>query len=64
MPVKIVDWPVIDYNNQSVAVPETKKPGQTGASPVLDMCPNADPAMRCQLIIAMVRQPHSYGNKY
>ncbi|KIM87577.1 hypothetical protein PILCRDRAFT_815138 [Piloderma croceum F 1598] len=29
MPVKIVDWPIIDYNNQSVAVPGTKKPGQT-----------------------------------
>jgi len=24
---------------------------------------NADPATRCQPIIAMVRQPHSYGNK-
>lgn len=30
MTSKIVEWPVLDYKKQSVAVPGTKKPGQTG----------------------------------
>jgi len=56
MPVTIIDWPVIDYNNQSVTVPGTKKPGQTGVSPLLrtrrDL--NAYVTMQYQLTIAMV----------
>lgn len=30
MPVVQIPWPVLDYTKQSVTVPGTKKPGQTG----------------------------------
>jgi hypothetical protein len=32
MTLKCVPWPVLDYSKQSVAVPGTKRPGQTGLS--------------------------------
>lgn len=56
MTSKAVDWPVLDYTKQSVAVPGTKKPGQTGRlSRLLQAASQRADVIQIQLTIAMVQ---------